>query len=574
MQSKNATLPKQPRPVFPKNSPADLPPASSPAEQDLSTTILDHVLLDSIAISETNKLFRDPAEMEQAALQDLVDSIREKGVIQPVLLRDIGGEKYELVCGERRYRASLIVQTLFKSRNTIPAYIRKLSDAEALDMQLTENLQRKDVHPMKEARAYKMLVEKDAKANTVSALALRFGKSEVYISSRLKLNDLQPEIVKNFEEGHLPLANALLVAKLQPAEQKEIIKRQVETNGKEKWFSSFGDFKEFINRHILRDLSAAPWKKDDADLLPSAGSCALCPKRSGSQPGLFEDMTSRNDRCADPKCYQAKLQKFTVVAALERISSHPETLFVADRSYSAEKPSAELLTLLKENGITLLHEDKWHTWNYNNWKRVQAFMCNGNEGGKMVDIWIERPKGEKATSAPGEKINVKAAIEGIKERTKRAAELDDEKIYTKTLELLETSKSWKDERKKVSSSEMALIGLMLFNHADYSVKDEIRKALKMPSSMKDEKEVEVFLRLKVEDWAWIARQIAIKQYSSPFNHDKTEGLVITLCARAHGIPVNDLINEQAEIRTKREARAKERIAALQPRKSTKNGGKK
>src|SRR5258706_15793493 len=105
---------------------------------------LQHVKLSDISLSDTNKIFRGSQDMQPSALQELTDSIREKGVIQPILLRPDGKPgKYELVCGERRYRASLAVGKQDKNADTIPSYIRNLTDEAALDMQITENLQRR-----------------------------------------------------------------------------------------------------------------------------------------------------------------------------------------------------------------------------------------------------------------------------------------------------------------------------------------------------------------------------------------------------------------------------------------------
>lgn len=97
---------------------------------------------------------------DEQSMQDLTDSVRESGVLQPILVRKKAkGKGYLLVCGERRYRASVAVQTAFKTRDTIPAVIRELSDEEALQLQIVENLQRKDVHPMEEAVGFKSFIE-------------------------------------------------------------------------------------------------------------------------------------------------------------------------------------------------------------------------------------------------------------------------------------------------------------------------------------------------------------------------------------------------------------------------------
>lgn len=116
-------------------------------------------------------------------LKELSDSILENGVISPIMVRPLKNNTYEIVYGERRYRASLLA-----NKKAIPAIIRSLSDEEAFDLAVTENLQRKDVSPLEEAQAFSLLLKKGN--NDIKSLALRFGKSEVYIRLRIKLNSL------------------------------------------------------------------------------------------------------------------------------------------------------------------------------------------------------------------------------------------------------------------------------------------------------------------------------------------------------------------------------------------------
>lgn len=106
---------------------------------------LKEIKLADIVISKTNprKTF------DEQSIEELAQSIIEKGVLQPIVVRVNGKPgKYELVCGERRVRASLKAQTAKKTITTIPAVIRQLTNEEALEVQIIENLQRKDVHPM------------------------------------------------------------------------------------------------------------------------------------------------------------------------------------------------------------------------------------------------------------------------------------------------------------------------------------------------------------------------------------------------------------------------------------------
>lgn len=130
---------------------------------------LKEIKLADIVIGKTNprKTF------DEQIIEELAQSIIEKGVLQPIVVRVNGKPgKYELVCGERRVRASLKAQTAKKTITTIPAVIRQLTNEEALEVQIIENLQRKDVHPMEEAVAFKGLIDLKKFAESQEALGV------------------------------------------------------------------------------------------------------------------------------------------------------------------------------------------------------------------------------------------------------------------------------------------------------------------------------------------------------------------------------------------------------------------
>ena len=139
---------------------------------------------------------------DEESLRELADSIRQKGVLQPISVRPIpDSDKYEIVFGERRYRASQIA-----GLEEIPVTVSDYSDAEAEEIAITENLQRKDVSPMEEADAYQRLI--DSGRHDVGTLAILFGKSEGYIRSRLKFTSLIPEIAELMESETISIAFA------------------------------------------------------------------------------------------------------------------------------------------------------------------------------------------------------------------------------------------------------------------------------------------------------------------------------------------------------------------------------
>jgi ParB family chromosome partitioning protein len=144
---------------------------------------------------------------DEQALLGLADSIRSRGVIQPVLVRPLAGGRYELVAGERRWRAAQLAE-----RSTIPAVIRHHDDAASVELALIENMVREDLNPVEEARACLALV--DELGLTREDVGLRVGRSRVAVSNLLRLLDLPDEALELIEareltEGH---GRALLLA--------------------------------------------------------------------------------------------------------------------------------------------------------------------------------------------------------------------------------------------------------------------------------------------------------------------------------------------------------------------------
>ena len=135
-------------------------------------------------------------QFDEESLVALADSIRARGVIQPVLVRQVAGGRYEMVAGERRWRAAQIAEL-----ETIPAVVRSHDDAESLEMAVIENMAREDLNPVEEARACAGLVEE--LGLTREEVGLRVGRSRVAVSNLIRLLDLPDEALELLERGEL-----------------------------------------------------------------------------------------------------------------------------------------------------------------------------------------------------------------------------------------------------------------------------------------------------------------------------------------------------------------------------------
>lgn len=285
-----------------------------------------------IPLSELHLSKTNPRKvLDKVKLDELTVSIREKGVLVPLLIRP-AKKGYEIVAGERRFRAATAV-----GLKEIPALVRELTDEQALETQVIENLQRDDVHPLDEAAGYAELLK--SRKWDVAILSGKIGKSTVYVYNRLALNQLIAEGRKLYAAGKIELGHAQLLSKIKPEAQEAALKalageewvcgrKEVNPEGGEriKFTRSVEWLRTHIKVNILTDLKRAPWALDDADLLKPAGSCVACTKRTGSNSGLFDDLDKRVDSCLDADCWKAKLAAFgaqKVVELKERYGKLP-----------------------------------------------------------------------------------------------------------------------------------------------------------------------------------------------------------------------------------------------------------
>jgi ParB family chromosome partitioning protein len=152
--------------------------------------------LDSIEVNP----FQPRTSFNEETLRELASSIRELGVIQPITVRKLGFNKYQLVSGERRFRASKLIGLA-----TIPAYIRIANDQESLEMALVENIQRQDLDPIEIALSYQRLIEEIQV--TQEALSDRVGKNRSTIANYLRLLKLDPIIQTGMRDGFISMGH-------------------------------------------------------------------------------------------------------------------------------------------------------------------------------------------------------------------------------------------------------------------------------------------------------------------------------------------------------------------------------
>lgn len=282
---------------------------------------------------------------DETKIRELAENIKLHGVLQPVVVRPLpeGPQgTYELVAGARRFRASKLA-----GKHTIPATVRELTEPECREIQLIENLQRADIHELDEAFGYRALRDLNPELYTVETIAAKIGKTSKYVVGRLKLVDLIPTVQTAFYEGRLTVAHGLEIARLQPADQERALAecfpghRSIKAILKDRKAeaASVRELREWIEREIHLDLKNAPFDARDAKLLPTAGPCTACPKRTGNSPLLFPEIRNKS-LCTDPSCYKAKVQALVQLRFKPLVEQGQKPVQVSEVPYWQAHPRA------------------------------------------------------------------------------------------------------------------------------------------------------------------------------------------------------------------------------------------
>jgi ParB family chromosome partitioning protein len=168
--------------------------------------------------------FQPRADFNETALQELADSIKVHGVIQPVTLRKIGPSKFQLIAGERRLRAAKMA-----GLKDIPAYIRTANDQEALEIALIENIQREDLNAMEIAINYQRLI--DECRLTHDSLGERLGKNRSTVTNYLRLLKLPPQVQEGLKEGKLSMGHARALIAITEVEKQLYAYKEIKNKG-------------------------------------------------------------------------------------------------------------------------------------------------------------------------------------------------------------------------------------------------------------------------------------------------------------------------------------------------------
>ena len=471
---------------------------------------------------------------DQTKTEELAASILEKGVLQPILVR-AKGNKYEIVCGERRYRASKMVNAAHKNRNTIPAVIRELTDQEVREMQLIENFQREDVHPMEEAVAIKAVVESGE--YSFEDLSHKVGKSITYLKQRMKLASLSEAWQEVFFANKMSISTAVKISCF-PLDVQQLILDDTDTDID---LEEYGPIKidDWDLRQYQGILNKASFDISDEKLLPEAGACTGCMHNTGFH-NLFPEEDNKA-RCTNIKCFSTK-SDISFIDQLEIAKQDPSVFLISTEYNSFQNPKF-VKSLQDEGHVILMRYRDWEEesideepilQNYDiddydseeerledfedDLKRYQrdfaAFteaeakgklkkgfvVDGGDDKGKYLIISIKKSGADKTAKTAVESGNAAAddfdgEINRIKGKEIRAKEIDQNKIWDAIKIQFNPAANASMLKGEFIPIERKAIAVALYNKLEYTHRDDFRSLFKWDERKKQFSEVdEVTLR--------------------------------------------------------------------------------
>lgn len=405
---------------------------------DASKNQVERIAIEQLSESPSNAR----THYDEQELNALAETIRGVGVMQAILVRPIAYgsgvalklndkevQAYEIVFGHRRFRASKIA-----GETHIPAIVRELTHAQATQLQTIENVQREDLGPLEEADAYQNYIR--AHGVSKDQLAKELGLSRSYVYGRLKLLTLPDAVQAALRAEEIDTEVAGYIARLHtPKLQEKALAAlasqhlDMEDGGKR----SVRRIREFLREKYTLKLKEALFNTEDAELLPAAGACTTCPKRSGNAPEYadmlqadpvthYNQFKGEPNLCTDPECFDAKKKAHLAVEA-GKLEAKGKTVIAGNKARTLVSATGEV-----KAGYIALKDVKAELAKAAKVKgaapapQVQTVLIQDPRGGKTIEVVKEED-----LKAAGVKVKAKPKNDGrydyaAAERSRKEAE--------------------------------------------------------------------------------------------------------------------------------------------------------
>ena len=254
----------------------------------------------------------------EVSLSDLADSISRQGVLQPVAVRPLADpDRYELIYGERRYRASLLAE-----KEDIPAVIHDVDEVTAFEIALTENIQREDMTPTDEGKAFQSLI--DSGRHDVKSVALLFGKSEAYIRTRLNFAALIPELALLLEQDEITVSVVSEICRYSEDIQRDVFTAHFAEGVYQNWRG--------LKAPVLASRIQSEYTTRLNDYRFNKSACASCPHNTCNLRLFLEDSAEAN--CANRQCLAERNTAYMTAKALNLMGQFPMAVLTRQMWYN------------------------------------------------------------------------------------------------------------------------------------------------------------------------------------------------------------------------------------------------
>lgn len=508
------------------------------------------------------------------ALRELSQSISKHGLIQPITVRKRGekGEHYEIICGERRFRACRLL-----AWKEIPCIIREVTDEQARQISVTENIQREDVPPMEAAEEYKYQMK--AKGYDVVTLALIYGKSEKHIYQMLKLCDLIPGIAKLVKAGKLTASAGIVISKYDKKMQEAILNDRLSEDGRGEWCSiSAGVLEGKIQSCYTNRLENYHFDKT---------KCLKCNFNSSN----FDLFATGNGcgNCTNKKCLSDKQTAFLVDEAKAVALHDPKLVFIGEQ-YSYDNEATQIV---KKAGYEFKNVQTYNLKSYptaptapkaTDYKKPEDFEKAQVKHGKDIEQYEKKVKDLDTLKEQG-KIRVYAKISdnGVRLHYKDVATKDTKTNAQLIAELTEKKKRNNElQAEKTAENLKELLRTEDIPQSDFTADEETAMYFFMLSKLRrchypavglkendyygltDEKKLKIAKSLTEQQKTVIRRDYLYSHLTDRTNTvaDEKGGMLLAFSRQHLPEKTAGIVTAQAAEYGKKNARLDERIAGL------------
>lgn len=545
-------------------------------ETAISQTAVKNIV--SVALADIQPSNYNPRKnFDEKSLAELADSIRQQGVLQAIGIRPIAENRFEIVFGERRYRASQIA-----GLEEIPAVILDISDETAEEMAVTENLQRKDVTPIEEANAYQKLIESGR--HDVQSLAVQFGKNESYIRTRLKFVSLIPEIAQLLEQDELTISVATEICRYGEDIQHDIYEKHLKEGV---LYNSWRGMKasevaKNIERSYTTDLKryffdktvclSCPHNTNNMMLFCEEGSCGNCANRKCLEEMNASYLAEKAVQLMEQRPFALLCRDFygcneKVVEQLVASGFEVEKLSVCPADYPEEPEAPDMEDY--ENDEEYAEAYKEYEKELSEYKEECEDVNRRSEAGEITlyvtighnDISLCYVENAEVQAVAGEaKDTVVSPIEKLEKQDKRNKEIAQEKTVEDTKkQILEVDMT--ETKFGTDEDRMIYFFMLPFLRREHFEAMGI-EAKETYYYLKDEDKMNIIANLTTKQKAIIRRDFLISNFKNASGSNATASLLLDFAKKHMPDQLADIQNGHNEVYEKRHLRIEEKIAVL------------